>query len=286
MGHFRDFDEEIKDKENIKILIVDNNNLEFCSQHEEQFPKNEVFENYDAILIPQWVYTEIEHSQKRLDYLTNSGVPYYIMSEVEDYVNFMPQKDYKLMRLFESASNSIGKARKHFSSLKKYYEQNADLPENWIANFYNSGFDTKASTATDNGEVKLLKKNAGETSILVLTYLLIHCYQTQIKQITIFSSDKGSLTIKKEVMDHLPKIGLIYNPRTSVSFKSTDILLIEAYKNQKITLEDVERIRTNSKSAIYTLRLDDSSSSRHEHVLDTTTFITILNEIDNYHFEF
>ena len=49
-----------------RILIMDNNNLEFCSQHEEIFLVEEVFKNYDVILIPEWVHREISHSERRL----------------------------------------------------------------------------------------------------------------------------------------------------------------------------------------------------------------------------
>ncbi|MGD6856381.1 hypothetical protein ACQCVO_15005 [Bacillus infantis] len=288
MGNYRDLDEVINSSSNIRILIIDNNNLEFCSQHEDQFPGDKIFENYDVILVPDWVHAEISHSEKRLNYLASINVPYFVMSEEEDYTELVEYQELRLMKLFEHASSSISKARKYFSGLKKYYSQNDDLPEDWISQFYDLGFEIKIAKAKLEGEAETaeLRKNAGETSILVLTYLLLHHYHTKIKQITIFSSDKGTLTIKQNIMQHLHKIELIHNPLTSISFKSTDILLIEAYKDGRITLEDVKRIRTNKKSVIYTYQLDDSSSSRHEHVLDTDEFIRILGDIENYHFEF
>lgn len=81
-------------------------------------------------------------------------------------------------------------------------------------------------------------------------------------------------------------MGLIHSPAVSISFKSSDILLIEAYQDRRIDLEDVKRLRKNRKSVIYTMSLEDFTASRHEYVMDTEDFLKILQEIDHYHFEF
>ncbi|UAL48008.1 hypothetical protein K7887_03305 [Sutcliffiella horikoshii] len=278
MGSYRDLRQIIKEKSSSRILIMDNNNLEFCSQHEEAFPAQVVFENYDIILIPEWVHREISHSEKRLDYLAMIPTPYFIMSEEEDYIELAGYQELRLLELIFHAASSISPARKYYAKLKKLYSQNTDLPENWIESFYEEGFEKKCETE--------LSKNAGETSILVLTYLLLHHFPSYIKNITIFSSDKGTLTIKNKIMDNLHKMGLIHNPVTPVSFMSTDILLIEALNKKWITIEDVEALRPNAKKVIYSIKLENQSSSRHEYVMDTLEFTEVLREIDKYHFEF
>ncbi|MFC7393029.1 hypothetical protein [Scopulibacillus cellulosilyticus] len=278
MGNYRDFDRVINERNSNRILIMDNNNLEFCSQHGDIFHTDKVFNNYDIILIPEWVHREISHSSNRLNYLAAIPVPYFILNEEEDYVDLINYQELRLMELFKHASSSISPARKFFSGLKKYYNQNNDLPEHWIEDFYEEGFEVRGDTE--------LRKNAGETSILVLTYLLLHHYPSLIGHITIFSSDKGTLTIKQKIMDNLRKIELIHNPATPVSFASTDILLIEAISEGWINIEDVNKLRPNSKFVIYTKKLDNQSSSRHEYVMDTVDFVDALKHIDDYHFEF
>ena len=278
---------DMEEKE-ARILIIDNNNLEFCSQHELLFPPSIIFNNYDLILVPEWVHAEISHSEKRLEYLADIPTKTLILNEEEDYIPLINNQEFKLMQLFGHASNSITKARKVIGELKKYYNQNLDLPEDWIIQFCENAFQINISTRIVEGENKVieLKKNAGETSILVLAYLLIHRFSHKIKHITVFSSDKGSLTIKKCIMDNLGKMELIHNSFVPISFKSTDVLLIEAIKDGRIQLEDIRRLRTNSKTVIYTQILKDSSSHRGEHVMDTNEFIRALETIDEYHFEF
>ncbi len=286
MGNYNSLNAEISKKSDNRILIIDNNNLEFCTQNEESFSADVIFKNYDIILIPEWVHAEITHSEKRMQYLASIDIPYFILREEEDYTKFVEFQDYRLMRLFEHASISITKARRYFSELKKYYSKNDDLPENWISDYYDCGFDIKVTKNLIDGEEVELRKNAGETSILVLTYLLLHHYSSEVKQITIFSSDKGSLTIKKNIMEKLSKIELIHNNTSSISFKSTDILIIEAIKEQRVEIEDIPKLRPNSKTVIYTHLLGDHSISRHEHVMSTDEFMKVMTNIEEYHFEF
>lgn len=278
MGNYRDLSRKIDEIEANRILIMDNNNLEYCSQHEDAFPVKEVFKNYDIILIPEWVHREISHSERRLNYLARIPVPYFIMNEEEDYVELVNYQELRLMELFKHASSSISPARKYFSRLKQYYSQNVDLPEHWVEDFYEEGFEVKSGTD--------LRKNAGETSILVLAYLLLHHYHSLIENITIFSSDKGTLTIKNKIMDNLHKMELIHNPTTPISFMSTDILLIEAVSRGWINIEDIEGLRPNSKRVIYSIKLENQSSSRHDYVMETSDFIEALRIIEKYHFEF
>lgn len=276
-----------KEKE-ARVLILDNNNLEFCCQHEDKFPFDVIFNSYDIVLVPEWVHVEISHSDRRLLYMASIPTPLLILNEKEDYPKIISYQEYRLLQLFGNAASSITKARRVFGELKTHYQKHSDLPLNWIEKFAENAFEVKKSTKVINGvqtEIEL-KKNAGETSILVLAYLLCHRFGNKIKHITIFSSDKGSLTIKQSIMDNLEKMELIHTSTVPISFKSTDILLMEAVKDGRITFSDIIRIRTNSKTVIYTHRLQDSSSYRREYVMDTPEFITVLSSIDEYHIEF
>lgn len=288
MGNYNEFNLEMSKLANARILIMDNNNLEFCSQNENLFPSDVIFSNYDIILIPEWVHAEISHSEKRLTYLASIPIPYFILYEEEDYFPLANDQDFRLMNLFKHASSSIGKARKITGVLDTYYKKHDDLPENWISEFYENAFEIRETIKTiDNQEVSIeLKKNAGETSILVLTYLLINHYPVKIKSIAIFTTDAGTLTIKNTIMKNLDKIGLVQNSSVPISFKSTDILLIEGIKDRRIEIEDLDLLRKNSKKVVYTLKLEDSSSSRHEYVMSTHEFIGIFSSIEDYHFEF
>lgn len=79
---------------------------------------------------------------------------------------------------------------------------------------------------------------------------------------------------------------LVHNPATPVSFMSTDILLIKAVTEGWVTIEDIVRLRPNSKTVTFSVKHENESVSRHEYVMDTMEFIHALRRIENYHFEF
>lgn len=285
MGKYEELNEEIQGGNNLRILIIDNNNLEFCIQNETFFPASTIFDNYDIILTPEWVHSEIAHSERRLQYLASIPKSSFILSEEEDYTRFVDYQDYRLMGLFDYASYSIAKARKKINEFKRIYSLEQDLPEDWIADFCNNAFEINETTGPD-GEVIELRKNAGETSILVLAYLLVHHYSSNIGRITIFSSDKGSLTIKENIMDNLGKMEITHNTKIPITFKTTDVLIAEAFKDGRIQLSDISRMRTNPRTVMYTELLDDGTSHRYQAVFDTIEFLKIINSIDKYHIEF
>ncbi|WP_413363441.1 hypothetical protein [Lysinibacillus sp. 3P01SB] len=285
MGQYEELNEGIQRGNNLRILIIDNNNLEFCIQNKTFFPANTIFDNYDIILTPEWVHSEIAHSDSRLQYLASIPKPSYILSEEEDYTRLVDYQDYRLMRLFDYATSSITKARKKIGEFKSYYAREQDLPENWIADFCDNAFEINETTGP-GGETIELRKNAGETSILVLAYLLVHHYSSKIGRITIFSSDKGSLTIKESIMDNLGKMELTNNVKIPITFKTTDILIAEACKDGRIQSSDILSIRSNPRTVIYTELLDDRTSHRYKGVLDTNEFIKLVDSIDKYHIEF
>lgn len=205
-----------------------------------------------------------------------------ILHEESDYLPLVNFEDQRLKEVFRRSAALYTSPRKFFSELEKRIRQNGNIvPDNWILDFYEQGFMTKE---TSNGETK---KNAGEVSILTLAFILLHKFNHNISQITISSSDMGSFDIKQNIMQHLSKHRLLDLPaRIPVSFLSTDVLIVQAFRAKKIDESIVKDIRKNPRSVIYTEILPDRTTTTHQHVLNTRGFIEILKNIENIYFQF
>ena len=179
-----------RDKTEVKIIILDNNNIQFCNHYEQYFSLEDSYNNYDIILVPGCVFAEVAHSKQRLNYLARLPKQLIIPIEEDDYLPLIGYEDAKLMKLFEYASTPYSSCRAFFKTLKQIIGKTGEIPDDWIADFYEKGFDVKL-----NVDGKQLKKNAGEISILVLSFLLIHHFTCKINQITISTSDMASYYI-------------------------------------------------------------------------------------------
>lgn len=283
MANYRELNNFLQRRPNTRILILDNNNIQFCCHHEKYFPVEDIYAPYDLVLIPQWVHDEVADSEQRLMYLARLPKDYFILDEEKDYLPLVGYEDARLIKLFEWASSPFTKPRKFFKEIREIIGRTKDIPDNWIADFYNRGFDTRESK---NG--RLLKKNAGEISILVLSFLLIHrYYPRQVNHVTIGSSDMGTYEIKRKILEYASRHQLLQvPPDTPISFLSTDVLLVEAIKHGRVKPEEILGLRPNPRSVIYSQTLPDGTTRLLEHVLSTSEFIKMLNNINNYHFIF
>jgi hypothetical protein len=236
VANFQELNDFLNERSNVRILILDNNNIQFCCQYEEFFPVEEIYKVYDLILIPGWVHAEVSHSENRLLYLARIPKPLINLVEEEDYLPLVKYEDERLMKVFETASLVYPASKNFFRNLKKIINRADEIPDDWITDYYEKGFDT-----LETGEGTTLKKNAGEVSILTLAFLLVHRYSNKISQITIGSSDKGCWDIKHRILDHIGRweILKISSPPVPISFKSTDALLTEAVKSKTIKLDEV-----------------------------------------------
>ena len=79
-----------------KIAIMDNSFLSFLEKLGKHGFQIDVFlQDYDLILIPDWVLEEVKDSPFRRDFvqnLINSGFPVFSVSEL-DYTDFVYQED-------------------------------------------------------------------------------------------------------------------------------------------------------------------------------------------------
>ena len=277
----------------LRICILDNNNVQFCMHHKVYFPIEEIYKHYDLILVPSWVYAEISESDRRLQYINDISKPLIILDEVSDYLPFVNYQDERLMNVFYSASSPTSRPKRYLKrKLSNIKEQRAragngeeifieDHLENWIEDYYLDGFDVKE---TSNGESR---KNAGEISILTLAYLIMHRYSEKVKQISISSSDKGVLEIKRNILDFVSKDRLLDVPiKNPIGFLTTDVLLAHAYNTGLIDEETILHLRKNRKFVHCTVTGPDGVTNIIENVLETEEFLEIIKSEVFYHILF
>ncbi|GBF73423.1 hypothetical protein PA598K_01712 [Paenibacillus sp. 598K] len=271
MGSYRDLEGDLRGKSNVKILILDTGNIQFLYQNEQLLPKAKMFEAYDMVLIPSWIYAEYEHHSGKVEYVSSIPSSVYFVDESEDYLPLSGFKENMLFNLFRIAA-PFSESQKFFNRYKSVDMD--DLPEDWIKLYYEHGFFTRVT------DTKTTKKNAGEVSILTLAFLLLNHYPSEISNISIATSDYGVNRLKNKVLRDAPGLNLSFAP--PLSFLSKDVILFQAIKSGIILPDIITSLRTNPKTTNFVEHFSDGSSTIHETVLETPDFIEMCSEPDRY----
>lgn len=279
MGNFREVEAIFRASKDIKVLLLDTNNIQFYYLNEKLIPSSSIFGSFDVVLIPGWVHAEYSHHEGKSNYVANIPVPTIIVEEAEDYLPLLGYSDKKLMELFRVAS-PFAESQKFFNYYRKL--QADELPDDWIDQYYEQGFFTQCASKV------LTKKNAGEVSILTLCFCLLHRFSSHISHIAIASSDFGIIKLKDRIVKEVNHELLDLNiPKTPpISFLSTDVSLFQLVQNGSIQPQQLLSLRPNPKSSIYIEYFSDHTSTLHQHVLDTSDFIDICLTTSNYKFLF
>lgn len=269
MGNYSELVDFFRDSTGVRIIIPDNNNIQFCNQNDKYFTGQYFCADYDLVLVPGWVHAEVSHSEKRLGYLSALPKTVLYMIEEDDYLPLIGYHDERMIRLFKLASSPHQSCQR---VLNGFLNKTVDIPDDWIVDFYERGFNKK--------------KNAGEVSILTLCFLVLSHFPGKISSITVSTSDKGCFDIKYKILEHLNRYGLLPVPRVPVSFMSTDVLLVNAFKKGLIGVAQISEMRPNPRTCVFIEHLADGTSVQYERLLSTEDFIDILSDIDSYAFLF
>jgi hypothetical protein len=269
MGNYRDLYQFLNGKTNVHLLIMDTTNIQFLFKHQHMLPQSSFFAPYDLVIIPGWVHQEYAHHTGKATYVHSINKPLFFIDEIEDYLPMIGYVDRRLMELFKSASTGLSKAQQYFNQFSRY--GNADLPDDWIESFYDQGFETKTTDAN-----RQTKKNAGEVSIVALSYLLLSHFGTQISSIVLASSDTGTRRLNTKVyLDaNKPNIDLGISATPPISLLSTDVIIFNALKKGIIQPEQIEELRqhTKDRTVLYVEHFTDGSHTFHEIPFDIPSF--------------
>lgn len=277
MGSYRDIKGELRGKTNAQLLILDTNNIQFYFQHSGLLPQAEIFQPYDMVFIPGWVHAELAHHVGKSAYVASIPSPVFFVEEAEDYLPMIGYSDKRLMELFR-LSAPFQESQRFFSHYRNVEAD--DLPDDWIDLYYQSGFFTRPAPP---GSL-VTRKNAGEVSILTLTFLLLSHYPNEIANISIATSDFGLISIKNKLLRDAtkPPLQLIISPSSPISFLSTDVTIFNAINSGLIQPQDILDIRPNPKSSIIIKHFTDGTSALYEAVIDTPSFVEICKNTAQY----
>lgn len=264
-----------------KIGILDNNTISFLSNINKYAYTDKFLVNYDLLLIPNWVYEEVQDSPGRisyLEYMLEKNVAIFIINEV-DYEELAEYKSEWIYKFFLYSSFLIGELK---SFIKRNIEKNQPIEdledyEVWVKLLYEEGFQGEI---LKSGRSK--KKNAGEISISVLALIIAYTYYKNNHTVTILSNDRGTYDFIKNAIFKLSQDSLFKGLVSSViTFKSNDFIIKESYSsNFLIEGYDIYSIIEfrDEKRVKYTKSALDRSIEEYDGVLSNGDFIKSLKD--------
>lgn len=264
----------------LKICILDNNSVEFLNMVCGNISPDKIFSYYDIIIIPQWVWIEVCDSDKRKSYINNlknhSNV--LIINEV-DYLKLVDYKEAELYFIFLYCCYNVSRLVSFIKKdiLKNRPVEELDPYEEWLRVFYEEGLDQGVITND-----RIQRKNAGEISISVLSYIISYYFSGSVDIISIFSSDRDTyefVSKAKEMLNRDERFRKRSN--TSITFKSNDFLIYEWTRLGYLDGHNIDPFvnkHRQSRKLKYTRKKQDNSIEERDELIENTAFIEILRD--------
>lgn len=264
----------IDDKKHIAIL--DTSSISFMQGLQEKgILSDSVLEDYDLILIPEWVMTEINDAKGRADYLQKLielGYPIHSIAE-EDYTNLANHEEGNLYQIVLASTYQIARMK---SYLRRFVEKadmlDMDAYKDWINKLYDE-WPIPGQTLS-SGRMK--KKNAGEVSITILAEI-VSWYYPQTEALTVYSQDSDAYEFQRKAEASLREIFASRTP-VPVSYKSNDAILCQLFREGKIDIENLEDYRKDFRKMTYSKVQDDHSVILVTDVVDNQLFIELVRD--------
>ncbi len=259
-----------------KIAILDTSSISFMQRLDEnKIDSDKILSDYDIILVPHWVLTEIEDAPGRAEYTENlirKGYPVYAVDETS-YSDLVNREEGNLYHIVQASVKNIGAIK---SYLRRYVQKNdpldMDAYSEWIRKLYEE-WPIEGEILT-SGRTK--KKNAGEVSITILAEIL-SWYYSDTELITIYSQDKDAFDFQKLAEEALFRVFTDRSP-VPVSYKSNDALLCQLYREKVINTDDIRSIRKDLRKITYSKEQSDKSVVLVTEQVNTEEFIELITK--------
>lgn len=263
---------EIGDKRHIALL--DTSSVSFMQGLSIKGLQPEVILNdYDLILIPEWVLTEINDSSGRAEYvqkLIDKEYPIFCIEEGA-YTDLTNNEEGNLYQIVRASTNLIGRIK---SYLRRYVEKSdpldMDAYNDWIKKLYDEWPDTGEMLSSG----RLKKKNAGEVSITILAEI-VSWYYPDTKALTIYTQDKDTYEFQRKAEAELRDIFATRTP-VPVSYKSNDAILCQLAREGKININKLSDYRKDVRRITYSKEQDDHSIILVTELVDNELFAGLV----------
>jgi hypothetical protein len=258
------------------IALLDNSTVGFLGALDSEGKETVLlFNEYDLILIPRWVFEEINDSEYRVNYVEKlaSVLPVFYIEE-KQYSELM---DGTEIFLYNIVNASVSRVSQLISYIRKNVtKQNLidmEAYEVWIEKMYDNW--------PINGQLKLngnpRKKNAGEISLTILAEIF-SWYYPDTNTITIFSQDSDTYAFQQKAEEELSKT-MRDKSRVAVGFKSNDFILCQMYRSSQLSANDVLRLRKDKRILTYVKKRDDEAVVIEKKEIGNERFIDIINDV-------
>ena len=263
---------KIEDKRHIAIL--DTSSISFMQGlNMKGLQPESVLKDYDLILIPEWVLTEINDAPGRADYVQNlieQGYPIYCIEE-ERYSDLSNGEEGNLYQIVLASTRQLARIR---SYLRRYIEKmdplDMDAYKDWIKRLYDEWPISGEMLAT--GRVK--KKNAGEISITILAEV-VSWYYPETKALTVYSQDGDTYEFQRKAEADLRHIFATRTP-VPVSYKSNDAILCQLVRAGEISIKNLGDYRKDVRKITYSREQDDHSIILVTELVDNKSFAQLV----------
>lgn len=259
-----------------KIALMDNSTVSFLEQVERAgISTKELLEDYDAILIPNWVSEEICDSIYRKNYiegLHTAGLPIYSIAE-ESYADLVNGEEANLFEIVSAAASKLGQLRGY---LQRYVKKDDPLEMEEYAVWMNKMYQEWPLPRVTTGSGREKKKNAGEISLTILAEVF-SWYYPDSESITVYTQDRDSYDYQKSAREKLNNV-FAHQTSVDVSYKSNDTLLCQMFRNGKLSLDQIDTLRCDERVVVYTRSRDDKSTALVAKRTDNQQFKDLLQD--------
>ena len=259
-----------------KIALMDSSSISFMQGlQRKDIVLYSLLKDYELILIPNWVLTEIEDAPGRAEFvqgLINDGYPICSIAE-EIYSRLTGYQEGNLYQIVQASVSMIASVK---SYLRRYVFKTDPLDmeaySEWIKRLYDEW--PIPGEALYNGRLK--KKNAREISITILAEI-VSWYYPETEIITVYSQDSDTYQFHREAEERLRKLFLSKKP-VPVSYKSNDCILCQLFRENEINVDDIMKCRKNVRTITYCKEQTDYSTFVITELADNRLFTKLIKD--------
>ena len=258
------------------IALLDTSSISFMQGLSEKGLQVEaILKDYDLILIPEWVLTEINDAPGRADYvqkLIDEEYPIYCIEE-GTYTDLANGEEGNLYQIVLASTSRLARIR---SYLRQYVGKadplDMDAYRDWIKKLYDE-WPIPGETLS-NGRIR--KKNAGEVSITILAEI-VSWYYPETKALTIYSQDGDTYEFQRKAEAELRDVFATRTP-VPVSYKSNDAILCQLVRNGNINIDNLGDYRKDVRKITYSKEQDDHSIVLVTELVDNALFAQLVSD--------
>lgn len=258
------------------IALLDTSSISFMQGLSEKGLQVEaILKDYDLILIPEWVLTEINDAPGRADYvqkLIDEEYPIYCIEE-GTYTDLANGEEGNLYQMVLASTSRLARIR---SYLRQYVGKadplDMDAYRDWIKKLYDE-WPIPGETLS-NGRIK--KRNAGEVSITILAEI-VSWYYPETKALTIYSQDGDTYEFQRKAEAELRDVFATRTP-VPVSYKSNDAILCQLVRNGNINIDNLGDYRKDVRRITYSKEQDDHSIVLVTELVDNALFAQLVDD--------